>query len=920
MFCAVCSSDTDGDGFSNGDELGDPCCRWRGETPDRHATSQMSHPDFAQSTPIFASCLTPPAGVNVTLVGLFDGAAAPGDGGVTALLTLPPALKAASDGQCLCAVDVGSSSTAASASTTFRPPVSSATRTLVAVPLSAAQLGSAPAVGALLTIAVQAKSLASSSTTRFFTETVQARSSMPSGAVSSSNLQAPQVGTAAYTGTFYEINLPVMLAMGVGVVVTVLAVAVVFYGPCVPPELAAWCTNVRGKGKLQSRGFQVWKVASAALLLGSTAVSALMYAEMSFVTMAEAALGRALGNTALVLLFASMVSASHHLVLHWAGVSYDRSVFGHMTLGTTAILASVVHGAWMVFSANIDGVRVPVDIDAGGTGAAWALGHWTQVASVNPLAGTLSGVFGVTLLYFPGRRCARQHAYAFFYILHILGAILTVLFALLHIANSGLNVVVTLVIPAVVIFAERALLAMLHGAALSGRVSGARVVGDVGSGLVYFTVKQRAVGPAPSAGQWVSMVVPSLSLLQHPISLAGVTHPPPTEADEAPPPRLLHFIVRAMHDVQPGAEVAWYKRAQAQFMSLFRAGTSWSRKLASTAVDGSAEGALVLLYEPPLGRHTQPHHIVRTAEHHVFFAGGVGVTAVLQSAAKCAVQPGRVGTLVWALREEALAQEGIVLLAQLLKEQPQARQSSKAQAAEPVAAAAAAVAAADHAVDNGEQGIELPRIGEGASVPPATAAAAVAPYNLHKESTPASINCGELRLHLHLTATKAATVAVQPIAAAVVQEVDAKVVPISEKEQAHDVTGQPEEEVAALEAPTATTPLQAALDELQGVCNLQGVKLQVTLAASGTRPVPLSILQSLHANPPTAMAGSPPVARSGGGSNGVVCAYVCGPAALSQSVTHAVEDMNGGVKPGAGKGGVIHPRPRVLLHVEQFGW
>jgi hypothetical protein len=110
----------------------------------------------------------------------------------------------------------------------------------------------------------------------------------------------------------------------------------------------------------------VWKVASAALLLGSTAVSALMYAEMSFVTMAEAALGRALGNTALVLLFASMVSASHHLVLHWAGVSYDRSVFGHMTLGTTAILASVVHGAWMVFSANIEPIEVsssePIEI------------------------------------------------------------------------------------------------------------------------------------------------------------------------------------------------------------------------------------------------------------------------------------------------------------------------------------------------------------------------------------------------------------------------------------------------------------------------------------------------------------------------------------------------------------------------------
>jgi dopamine beta-monooxygenase len=47
---ALCNADTDGDGVSNGNELGDPACNWTvGATPER--TSDISHPGFADSFP-----------------------------------------------------------------------------------------------------------------------------------------------------------------------------------------------------------------------------------------------------------------------------------------------------------------------------------------------------------------------------------------------------------------------------------------------------------------------------------------------------------------------------------------------------------------------------------------------------------------------------------------------------------------------------------------------------------------------------------------------------------------------------------------------------------------------------------------------------------------------------------------------------
>mmetsp|Transcript_42135 Transcript_42135/g.51161 ORF Transcript_42135/g.51161 Transcript_42135/m.51161 type:complete len:252 (+) Transcript_42135:98-853(+) len=46
----LCEADSDGDGATNGEELGDPCCEWEDHTSNPLA-SQVSHPGFAHSKP-----------------------------------------------------------------------------------------------------------------------------------------------------------------------------------------------------------------------------------------------------------------------------------------------------------------------------------------------------------------------------------------------------------------------------------------------------------------------------------------------------------------------------------------------------------------------------------------------------------------------------------------------------------------------------------------------------------------------------------------------------------------------------------------------------------------------------------------------------------------------------------------------------
>ena len=49
----LCMADTDGDGFTNGQELGDPCCKWTEASPTKLFTTGISHPSDKSKKPSY---------------------------------------------------------------------------------------------------------------------------------------------------------------------------------------------------------------------------------------------------------------------------------------------------------------------------------------------------------------------------------------------------------------------------------------------------------------------------------------------------------------------------------------------------------------------------------------------------------------------------------------------------------------------------------------------------------------------------------------------------------------------------------------------------------------------------------------------------------------------------------------------------
>jgi hypothetical protein len=54
---ALCQEDTDGDGYTNGQELGDPCCTWSSTNTAGLVTDGISHPSDATQVPTSAELL-----------------------------------------------------------------------------------------------------------------------------------------------------------------------------------------------------------------------------------------------------------------------------------------------------------------------------------------------------------------------------------------------------------------------------------------------------------------------------------------------------------------------------------------------------------------------------------------------------------------------------------------------------------------------------------------------------------------------------------------------------------------------------------------------------------------------------------------------------------------------------------------------
>jgi len=706
-----------------------------------------------------------------------------------------------------------------------------------------------------------------------FNTTIQPLKDMPLEAVPMTLLSvlSSAPGSAYVDGEVISVNQPMLLPMGLVLIATVFSVAFLYYCPCLPSKLAVFCFNLKPTcctmqvNRPTSCGFDIWRCAVLLMIVLSTAASIRAYSSMFYINMADAVFGRALGNSSLALLFGSLCSASHHMILHWAGVSYDRSIFGHTALGSAAIATLLVHGLWMVFTAGLEGVRVSQSLDAGGNGIAWALGHWCTVCSVNPLAGTLAGLSAIVFILLPSRLCLRRAAYGLFYVLHLLGAALVFLFTILHLRHSGVELNFTIIFPLVVLVVERMLVAVVHGATSSGKVLMARPVGksDHPSGsaasVVYLQISQKCSQVSPAPGQWLSLVIPSISLMHHPFSVAGVT--------KKNGERILHFFIRVAS--QPiHQQGAWGHTALACVSGLCRAGTPWSARLLARASAGSILDSSVLLFDLPSGRHSQPQSISSSSKEHVFVAGGVGITAVLEATASQLGQ-GSSCTLVWAVREASLAVEAMELFQLLI-----------AKHMHPTKQRSACKKVSDVPVSP-DEAQELGKCNQ---------ASADAPQNdiqfdqVRKH--------GILRIYLYVSEAKAAAPSALPSPPA--QRVQQDQAAEFRTENPVIMRG-----AAAISNRAHLEPLERVLSNLHAKCQGFGLGLPASSFILHVKPDVRSLIKQA-------------ALRMDSYNEGSACCYVCGPQSLSRDVIAAVDEVNSPATGGR--------QGRVLLHVEQFGW
>lgn len=641
----VCATDSDGDGKTNGDELGDPCCRWvRGESgPDR--TSGVSHPALPESVTAYASCAQALAAndTNVTAVEAQSGTS-------VAHLTLPAATQ-----QCMCALTVEvTAGDGTTSSSVVLPPLSTAAATDVRVSVALST-----AVGDAVTVRAIGHNLAGS-----FDIATLATAVQPVTATTAAPQFLSNVGSTAGTQFVSDAKefkstatAAVAAPVALTTIFTIVVVAVFTHlGPS-QQWLRRACLNVRGAGpKQRSLGFRLWQLLACAVTVISFFWAWSSFSQMTFLYMARAAFGRSLGVACVSLALGTVVSVTHHLFYVLTGLPFDRSIFGHTWLGLITFFAVLVHAVTMAITAGVDGTAVGPKF---AQGAAYALFGWHPHTPVNPLAGTIAWI-GLTLLYIPSLKAARKHAYALFYAFHALGFILFAYFSFLHLKNSGtLSPVPFTVVPIVVILVEHALSGGIYGGLASGKVHFSKVLTPT---LVRFDVLVPALLSPPLPGQWMQLVLPAASWLPHPLSVAMVR--PSFNTSGKCAGYILSFIVRASAPTR--------ERGFRHTTRLCAAGVSWSARVHALAASGTLAGKRVLWSAAPYGKPTFPHS---HATRHVLLAGGVGITAMLPLLAE--LQDAKNGTkLLWVTRDAALAAEALDILRESLQRSGRTRSDS----------------------------------------------------------------------------------------------------------------------------------------------------------------------------------------------------------------------------------------------------
>ena len=567
---ALCGYDSDGDGASNGDELGDPCCCWTAGQPLPPVFfADATHPQDAAISPSSRPVYTgaPPAPQPVAMPAgpgavSFSWAPTPRTcqfvvtvnavgGGVAKSVVVPGNTGVGNFSILLCELTAGSSYTA-----TVQAASRTGVSTTITVPITAGSSGITPTTGCYVSSATSYINTAGTVPTVL--------SSFPAA-----------VAVAAPVIAVVLVLLTACLARKSSPVERVCA-----RRPC-----GGCCLGGGWLGEMPWT--PVAYPAALAVLVASVAVLWSVTAEHWFLAeMYSFGEGfpvyRAAGYALATSIGLQLLPVTRRSPLLWiTTISFERALWFHRLLGVLTVALTLVHGVGML----VEFSRTPL-------GFSYAV-SWISTTAVNPLAGLIAGVF-LLIMGFAALPWIRRNYWTVFRALHFLWP-LVILFSALHTIGSATPVLPLFALGLILLAIDL----VLHIGDVVLRpskllASECTVLDGAGITRLVFSKGTSSLWPFVfRPGQFMWVWAPRLSLFPHPFSIS--------RPQDTLRPDLVSVHVKGM------------------------SAGRFTQRLAAVVGEEAMPRLHPVYVLGPFGRPSVP---LEEFHHFVLIAGGVGITAI----------------------------------------------------------------------------------------------------------------------------------------------------------------------------------------------------------------------------------------------------------------------------------------------------
>eukprot|EP01006_Ploeotia_vitrea_P000734 TRINITY_DN103551_c0_g1_i1.p1 TRINITY_DN103551_c0_g1~~TRINITY_DN103551_c0_g1_i1.p1 ORF type:complete len:869 (+),score=374.64 TRINITY_DN103551_c0_g1_i1:32-2608(+) len=599
----LCRADHDGDGKTNGDEMGDPCCVFNyGDTPDVTDTTKLGNPSFASVTSSPPSCLldgVPAAPTAVTVQ--------TGKNKALVSWTVPTT-------SCTCSHQLTVANPGASpAFLTTASHVRNTQNPFVMCGLPA---------GTLLEATVKMANLAGTGTiaTKQFTtlNAVNSIDDMACTVVHASARVAAGKGNQYSPGPPVHIVVPVLLGLIMLAGGAFVRYVVTKGAPNSSLQSRFAMALVHKEvwaGRLDGMNYQqlAWALYLAICAVATSLYYKAYYDSEIYTWGGDARLARVIGRVLYVPLGFIMIPVTRHSVLvKVLGIRLDRGARFHRIVGALIVLGTILHG-----------VLIIIAYDKSAWGAGFVL--MTEPAELQSLWGTVSGVL-FTILGVFSFGFVRRRFYAVFKAVHYVFP-LAIFLAVIHTGDMAVWVLL-----AAILYGLDILYTLYHVYVSRTTVVAAdRFHKDANGRYAFIRLVLDKPGFSYQAGQFAYLRVAELSWLSHPFTIAS--------APNAQHPGRFTLLIRSMGPA------------------------TWTDALIND-LDWSGKGNdLAIAAFGPCGRPTlNVHH----HDHVMLVAGGVGITACSALWAEKAQQANKTGNenveLIWSFRERECAESVLPIL------------------------------------------------------------------------------------------------------------------------------------------------------------------------------------------------------------------------------------------------------------------